>query len=67
VGPLLAAHRGDFHGQPFERLDAELKAIALWDEIYRLDTTHRVMDEISYGIRQERRREVMREIQRFRG
>ena len=41
---------------------AELKAIERWDEIYRLDTTHREIDETSRRIRQERRREIMRDM-----
>jgi hypothetical protein len=47
------------------RLKAELKAIAVWDEAYRLEITHDETAEVSYQARQERRREIMREIERL--
>ena len=43
-------------------LEAELLAIELCDDIYRLDTSHNEIDEVAYRRRQERREEIMREI-----
>ena len=56
-----------FMDNHLERLAAELKAIELWDEIYRFDATHREIDETSHRIRQERRREIMREMEGLAG
>jgi hypothetical protein len=45
------------------KLEAELDAIELWDSKYLSDETHDEGDEVSYRARQERRREIMQEIQ----
>jgi hypothetical protein len=48
-----------------ERLEAELRAIEKWDALYRQAATHSAIEELSYQIRQERRREITREVQAF--
>lgn len=45
------------------RLEAELRAIKLWDEAYSRDNAHDPSDEFSFQARQLRRREIMREVQ----
>jgi hypothetical protein len=45
------------------KLDAELEAIELWDSIYHCEKTHDEVDEVSYQTRQERRREIIQEVQ----
>jgi len=46
-----------------EKLEAELRAIEQWDALYRQAATHSGFEELSYQIRQERRRQITREIQ----
>ena len=46
-----------------EKLEAELRAIEQWDALYRQSATHSGTDELSYQVRQERGRQIMREIQ----
>jgi hypothetical protein len=40
------------------RLEAELRAIELWDNTYRRNKTHHGVGEVSYRMRQERQREI---------
>lgn len=46
-----------------ERLEAELRAIERWDALYRKTPPHNKAEDLSYWIRQERRLEVLKEIQ----
>jgi hypothetical protein len=46
-----------------EKLEAELRAIEQWDALYRQGATHSGVEELSYQIRQERGRQITREIQ----
>ena len=46
-----------------EKLEAELRAIEQWDALYWQGATHSGIEELSYQIRQERARQVAREIQ----
>jgi hypothetical protein len=45
------------------KLEAELEAIELWDGNYHCEKTHHEVDEVSYRTRQERRREIIQEVQ----
>ena len=45
-----------------ERLLAELKAIELWDNDYHSKRVHDRFDQESYGLRQERRKEIMQAV-----
>jgi len=48
-----------------EELEAELRAIEQWDELYRQTATHNDAEELSFQIRQELRMEIMQKIQAF--
>jgi hypothetical protein len=52
--------------EKLEMLEAELRAIAVWDADYYREKTHAEIDEDAYQIRKERRREIMQEIQLLR-
>lgn len=46
-----------------ETLEAELKAIELWDRNFCREKTHNEIDEVAYRTRQERRLEISRELE----
>lgn len=48
-----------------KRLLAELKTIRVWDEEYCRKNSHEEADELAYRARQERRQEIMREIEKL--
>ena len=49
--------------QDREKLEEELIAIEQWDALYRQSATHSRTDELSYQVRQERGRQITRELQ----